>query len=83
MPRSRIRRKADFTPPQTRSPAKMRSRAWVAPAMVTLFLIGLIWIVVFYLAGSDVPGMSALGNWNLLVGFSFIGAGFILSTQWR
>jgi len=51
--------------------------------MVAFFLIGLIWIVVFYLAGNDVPGMSALGNWNLLVGFGFIGGGFVLATQWR
>jgi len=83
VPESRSRRKADYIPPPTRSPAKLRSRAWVAPTMVACFLIGLIWIVLFYLAGSDVPGMSALGNWNLLVGFGFIGAGFIAATQWR
>jgi hypothetical protein len=51
--------------------------------MVALFLIGLVWIVVFYLAGNDLPLMSDLGNWNLLVGFAFIGGGFIISTQWR
>jgi hypothetical protein len=51
--------------------------------MVACFLIGLLWIVVFYIAGNDVPGMSALGNWNLLVGFAFIGVGFIAATQWR
>lgn len=83
MPKSRSRRKADFTPPPTRSPAKLHSRAWVAPMMVACFLIGLLWIVVFYIAGNDVPGMSALGNWNLLVGFAFIGVGFIAATQWR
>ncbi|MGL4650545.1 MAG: cell division protein CrgA [Caldilineaceae bacterium] len=27
--------------------------------------------------------MSALGNWNLLVGFAFIAAGFVVSTKWR
>jgi hypothetical protein len=29
------------------------------------------------------PGVSEIGNWNLLVGFGFIIAGFALSTQWR
>jgi hypothetical protein len=29
------------------------------------------------------PLVSELGNWNLLVGFGFIIAGFGLSTQWR
>jgi len=27
--------------------------------------------------------VSGLDNWNLLVGFGFIIAGFALSTQWR
>jgi hypothetical protein len=30
-----------------------------------------------------VPGMSALGAWNLVVGFAFIIAGVTLSTRWR
>jgi len=51
--------------------------------MVGLFLFGLLWIVVFYITRGDVPGMRALGNWNLLVGFAFIGAGFVVSTKWR
>jgi hypothetical protein len=27
--------------------------------------------------------VSALGNWNLIVGFAFIVGGFGISTQWR
>jgi len=83
VPRSRLRRKADFTPPQTRSPQKIGSPPWVAPLMVTLFVLGLLWIVVFYIAGQDIPLMSDLGNLNLAVGFGFIAAGFVVSTQWR
>jgi len=55
----------------------------VAPLMVTLFVLGLLWIVVFYIAGQDIPLMSDLGNLNLAVGFGFIAAGFVVSTQWR
>ena len=29
------------------------------------------------------PVVGALNNWNLVVGFGFIVAGFALSTQWR
>jgi hypothetical protein len=29
------------------------------------------------------PLAGGLGNWNLVVGFGFIVAGFALSTQWR
>lgn len=83
MPRSRIRRKAAYSPPPTRSPANMPSPRWVAPTMVVLFTLGLAWLVVYYLAGSDVPGMSALGNWNLLVAGALVIAGFVVSTRWR
>ena len=56
--------------------------------MVTLFLLGLVWIVLFYITAaggstSSIPLMEQLGNWNILVGFGLIGGGFILSTRWR
>lgn len=84
MPESRNRKKDDFTPPPTKSvgPAKT-SKRWVVPVMLTAFLLGLLWIVVFYIAGNQIPGMSALGNWNLLIGMGLIAIGFITSTQWE
>jgi hypothetical protein len=52
--------------------------------MVTMFILGLLWIVVFYLIGTQVPIMSDLGNLNnIIVGFGFIGIGFALATRWR
>ncbi|GHJ40277.1 cell division protein CrgA [Streptomyces sp. TS71-3] len=84
MPKSRIRKKADFTPPPTKQAAaiKLTNRAWVAPAMLAMFLVGLAWIVVFYVTDGDLP-LSSLGNWNIVVGFGFIAAGFGVSTQWK
>lgn len=83
MPKSRTRQKAAYTPPPTRSPKKAVSPRWVPWLMLGFFVIGIVWIVVFYVTGSDVPGLRSLGNWNLLVGFGLIIAGFITSTQWR
>jgi hypothetical protein len=77
-----LRRKSDYTPPTATTEGGMPSRAWVAPVMVTLFLLGLLWIVVFYVTQGSLP-ISPLGNWNLVIGFGFIIAGFVLSTQWR
>ncbi|MGP3980759.1 cell division protein CrgA [Streptomyces sp. KR80] len=87
MPKSRIRKKDEFTPPpaakqQTTSINLSSGRRWVAPLMLALFLIGLAWIVVFYVTTGDMP-IGALGNWNIVVGFGFIAAGFVVSTQWK
>jgi hypothetical protein len=49
-----------------------------------LFVVGLIWIVTFYLAGPSIPLMRDLPNLgNIGVGFAFITAGFFLSTKWK
>lgn len=84
MPESHVRKKDDYIPPPkpvTRA-AKVRSTAWVAPTMVTLLLLGLAWVVVYYLTSADFP-IAALGNWNLLVGLGLIAAGCIVATRWK
>jgi len=70
--------KAEKTPKQPRT----TSRVWVAPLMLASWLLGLAWLVVFYVAGQDIPVMKDLGNWNLLVGMGLIALGFVVSTQW-
>ncbi|MGW2676562.1 cell division protein CrgA [Streptomyces sp. NPDC001436] len=85
MPKSRIRKKDDYTPPPAKQQPlqiKLGSRGWVAPVMLAFFLIGLAWIVVFYVTDTQLP-VEALGNWNIVVGFGFIAAGFGVSTQWK
>lgn len=85
MPVSRKRKKVAYTPPPTTtSPRKRKpSPVWLAPLMLALFGIGVLWLVVFYITQGDMPFVAGLENWNLLVGFGFIIAGFGLSTQWR
>ncbi|MFI9626776.1 cell division protein CrgA [Streptomyces sp. NPDC052042] len=84
MPKSRIRKKADFTPPPAKQTnnLKLSGRSWVAPVMLALFLIGLAWIVVFYVTDGELP-ITSLHNWNIVVGFGFIAGGFGVSTQWK
>ncbi|GLF96690.1 cell division protein CrgA [Streptomyces yaizuensis] len=85
MPKSRIRKKADFTPPPANRQAatiKLTNRNWVAPVMLGLFLVGLAWIVLFYVTEGDLP-IKSIGDWNIVVGFGFIAAGFGVSTQWK
>jgi uncharacterized MAPEG superfamily protein len=78
-----MRRKRPYTPPPSRDPMKIGSPAWLAPLMVAFFIVGLLWIVVWYIAGSDVPVMRSLDWINVVIGFGLIGVGFVLSTRWR
>lgn len=90
MPESRRRKKAAYTPPEkaaatsspSRVPVKLDGARWIAPAMVTMFIIGLLWIVIWYIAPEN-PIMGPLAGWNVAIGFVFIAIGFVLSTKWR
>ncbi len=85
MPESRKRKRAVYTSPDAARPRKKKgpSPVWLAPLMLALFLFGIAWLVVFYVAESGMPLTGHLGNANLLIGFGFIILGFLLSTQWR
>jgi len=82
VPKSRVRKKAVYTPPQRSAKSKVSPR-WLVPVMVFCLLLGLAWIAVFYVTSANIPVMSTLGNWNLLLGFAFILGGVALSTRWR
>jgi len=83
VPKSRVRKRTVYTPPPPKSSRRKVSPPWVGPSIVACLVIGLAWIVVYYLTSGSVAGMSALGSWNLVVGFVFIIAGVILATTWR
>lgn len=55
---------------------------WFKPVMFGFMLIGLVWIIVFYLSQGQLP-VPALGSWNIMVGFGIAFIGFLMTTQWR
>jgi hypothetical protein len=86
MPKSRIRKKKKDNRPapvvaETGS-VELESPRWLAPTMIGSFLIGLFWIVIFYVSQTQYP-IPNIGAWNMVVGFAFIGVGFSLATRWR
>jgi uncharacterized membrane protein len=83
VPKSRVRKKSVYTPPPTRSAKRAVSPVWLVPVMVGCFLVGLAWISLYYVTQSEMPGLSALGGWNLVCGFVLIVAGVVLATRWR
>ena len=85
MPKSPLRKKEKAFVPEAVSKAKpvpTESPKWLVPAMVSAFIGGLIWIVIFYVTATAYP-ITNIGAWNMVVGFGFIAVGFSLATRWR
>ncbi|MGV8852548.1 MAG: cell division protein CrgA [Rhodoglobus sp.] len=55
---------------------------WFKPVMFGFMLIGLAWIIVFYVSNQQLP-IASLGSWNILVGFGILFVGFLMTTRWR
>jgi len=55
---------------------------WFKPVMFGFMLLGLAWIIVFYVSQSVYP-VPSLGSWNILIGFGIMFIGFLMTTRWR
>ena len=55
---------------------------WFKPVMIRLMLLGLVWVLIFYISGMQfpIPGIDA---WNLVIGFGIAFVGFLMTTRWR
>lgn len=82
MPESRIRRKRAYTAPPAKSGGPKVNSPWFLPVMLGLFIVGLAWIVVFYLSSTEYP-VPGWGNYNLIAGFGIILVAFMMTTRWR
>jgi hypothetical protein len=57
----------------------------VVVGMLGCFLLGLAWIVVYYITGQTltVPLLTELSQYNLVVGIGFMAVGFVYATHWE
>ncbi len=96
MPESKTRKQAADKKKQTsgqaaaetrkerqRKVAAPGSRRWVPPTFITVGLLGVLWLVVYYIAGHLIPFMSDLGGWNVLIGMGCMAAAFGIATLWK
>jgi cobalamin biosynthesis Mg chelatase CobN len=90
LPKSKVRKKSVYTPPEgvlqsraAQARVAQPSPRWYAPLMVALMVIGLLWIVVYYVAGDRIPFMVTLGPWNFAIGFGAMVGGLVMSMRWR
>lgn len=89
MPESRTRKSADAKKSKATAPSKTKmvkgpaSRRWVPPTFITVGLLGVAWLVTYYVGGQYIPFMTALGNYNILIGMGGMAAAFALATLWK
>jgi len=67
---------------ESRSPGDDANPVWFKPVMFGLMLLGLVWILAYYIIGTGWP-IPQIGPWNIAVGFGIMFAGFLMTTRWR
>jgi len=58
-------------------------RDWVPWVFVPLGLLGVIWLILYYIAGARIPVMRSLDMWNMAIGIGLIAAAFVVATLWK
>lgn len=90
MPKSKVRKKVDAPARTASSPTSRQlapSPAWYPIVMAVVLLLGLAYMVVYYLtsSGTDphVPIMAGLNSWNFAIGFGVMLLGLVMAVRWR
>jgi hypothetical protein len=76
------RRRRELTTDQAIKAGNRITPRWWVVTMIGLMVLGLVWVVTFYLSSSQYP-VPGWHNWNLLAGFGLIIVGFAMTTRWR
>lgn len=93
VPKSHVRKKKVYTAPAELRPrstaaANRPSPVWVPATAVTLVVLGIGWLVVFYLTSGffDVEALAPLaklGYWNLAIGFGAMVSALAVFARWK
>jgi hypothetical protein len=93
VPESKTRKSAPAKT-QSRQPAepavkKLRApsnRQWVPPTFITVGLVGVLWLVTYYVsvaASITIPFLTDLAGWNVIIGMGSMAAAFGIATLWK
>jgi hydrogenase-4 membrane subunit HyfE len=90
VPKSKVRKKPDAplrTSTTTSARALAPSPTWYPIVMAAVLLLGLAYMVVYYLTSSGtsphIPIMAGLHAWNFAIGFGVMLLGLIMAVRWR
>ena len=86
MPKSKVRKKSEVTGGSRTT----SQQAYVEPSspvyvaiMLGFMLLGLVWLLVYYLAQAHIAFIAGLGAWNFLIGFGLMIVGLLMTMRWR
>lgn len=87
MPKSRVRKKKVYTAPaelrpKTPNSTQQPSPTWVPVLAVSLVILGIAWLVSYYLTEGIFP-IEAWGLWNLGAGFGCLVVSLLVLSRWR
>ena len=87
MPKSQVRKKKVYTPPTDVRPTaamaeKQPSPIWLPITAVALIILGIVWLVVYYLSEGAYP-VATWNYWNIGVGFGAMVIALGLLSKWR
>lgn len=88
MPKSKVTKSSSSVPvtSASRTPVKINTSGtpmWYKVIMFAFMIAGLLWLVVNYLAGPEIPFMMELGAVNYLIGFTLLIIGLLMTMGWR
>lgn len=70
----------------TRTPVKVNTGGtpmWYKVIMFGLMVLGLGWLILYYLAGDQIQFLAQLGPWNYAIGFAGMIVGLLMTMGWR
>lgn len=83
MPESKRRKSTNPATTQTSAARTNKPNpVWFKPVMFGLMIIGLLWIITFYISEGVLP-VAAWGSGNIIAGFGIAIIGFLMTTRWR
>lgn len=55
---------------------------WFVMTMISMFLFGLLWLVVWYVSSGALP-IPPIGGWNIVIAFGVMMVGLIMAMRWK
>ncbi|KWZ75803.1 cell division protein CrgA [Alloscardovia omnicolens] len=57
--------------------------SWFVPLFSFFLVLGLIWVIVYYITPNNGYPIPGIGYWNLAIGFAIMMVGFVLMMSWH